>query len=182
MNELQAVSSSGLTLYGVLLDATGQAWNGSAFETLAGANWTDYALPLTEAAAGIYLATMPAVAAGAYSYIVYEQVGATPATTDKLRGGGSLLWDGANVALPADVPSAGSETVTLECLDASSLPLEGVAVWVTSDSAGATVRAGTLYSNSSGLVTVYLDPGSYFVWRQGGANWSNPQPITVTDV
>lgn len=77
---------------------------------------------------------------------------------------------------------AGSETVTLECLDASSLPLEGVAVWVTSDSAGATVRAGTLYSNSSGLVTVYLDPGSYFVWRQGGANWSNPQPITVTDV
>lgn len=76
----------------------------------------------------------------------------------------------------------GSEIVTLECLDASSAPLEGVAVWVTSDSAGATVRAGTLYSNSSGLVTVYLDPGSYFVWRQGGANWSNPQPITVTDV
>jgi len=77
---------------------------------------------------------------------------------------------------------AGSETVTIECLDATSVPLEGVAVWVTSDSGGATVRAGTLYSNSSGLVTVYLDPGSYFVWRQGGANWSNPQPITVTDV
>lgn len=80
------------------------------------------------------------------------------------------------------LPSAGSETVTIECLDASSLPLEGVAVWVTSDSAGANIKAGTLYSNTLGRVTVYLDPGAYYVWRQGGANWSNPQSITVTDL
>jgi len=77
---------------------------------------------------------------------------------------------------------AGSETVTIECLDASSLPLEGVAVWVTSDSAGADIKAGTLYSNTLGRVTVYLDPGAYYVWRQGEANWFNPQSITVTDL
>lgn len=180
MNELQAVTASGLMLYAVLLSATGQAWNGSAFEALAGANWTDYALPLTEAAAGIYLGAMPAAVAGGYSYVVYEQAGANPATTDALRGGGSLAWDGANVALPADVPSAGSETVTLECLDASSAPLEGVAVWVTSDSAGATVVAGTLYTNTLGKVTFMLDVGSYYVWMQrSGVNFTNPTAIVV---
>lgn len=101
MNELQVATASGLTLYAVLLGATGQAWNGSAFETLAGANWTTYALPLTEAAAGVYFGGLPAVGAGAYSYVVYERAGGSPATTDKLRGGGSLLWDGAQAARPA---------------------------------------------------------------------------------
>lgn len=86
-----------------------------------------------------------------------------------------------DVSLLSSTAGSGSETVILECLDAASAPLEGVAVWVTTDSAGATVRAGTLYSNSLGRVTVFLDPGSYFVWRQGGANWSNPDPITVVD-
>jgi hypothetical protein len=76
---------------------------------------------------------------------------------------------------------AGSETVTITCLDSTSNAVEGVAVWVTSDIAGTTVVAGTLYSNSSGQVVVYLDVGTAYVWRQGGQNWTNPQTITVTD-
>jgi hypothetical protein len=76
---------------------------------------------------------------------------------------------------------AGSETVTITCLDSTSNAVEGVAVWVTSDIAGTTVEAGTLYSNSSGQIVVYLDVGTHYVWRQGGQNWTNPQTITVTD-
>ncbi len=77
---------------------------------------------------------------------------------------------------------AGSETVTISCVDASSNAVEGVAVWVTSDLAGTTTIAGTLYSNSSGQVTMYIDPGTFYVWRQGIQNWTNPQTIAVTDV
>lgn len=36
-NELHAYTASGKTLYAVLLDTNGQAWNGSAFETFSGA-------------------------------------------------------------------------------------------------------------------------------------------------
>ncbi len=111
-NELHAYATSGLTLYAVLLNSTGQLWNGSAFEAYNGANWTDYDIALTEAGAGIYLGNMPAVEAGSYSYAVYEQAGANPATTDTLRGTGYLDWDGsatfgnsALATLIGDVPT-----------------------------------------------------------------------------
>ena len=40
---------------------------------------------------------MPAVGAGSYSYLVYEQAGASPAVTDSLLGSGSVDWDGTAV-------------------------------------------------------------------------------------
>lgn len=94
-NELHAETTTGLTLYAVLLSSTGQVWNGAAWEAIAGANWLTYDLAMTEAAAGIYLATMPSVAAGAYSYVVYSQAGVNPAITDSIKGTGYLQWDGA---------------------------------------------------------------------------------------
>lgn len=93
-SELQAYTTSGLTLYAVLISSTGQIWNGAAFEAYNGANWTSYDITLTEAGAGIYLGNMPAAAAGMYSYIAYEQAGVNPATTDTIRGNGSLAWNG----------------------------------------------------------------------------------------
>lgn len=99
-NELHAHATSGLTLYALLLDATGQAWNGSAFEAVAGANWTTYVITLTEAAGGVYLATMPSVGIGNYTYAVYEQAGGSAAVTDALRGVGELAWDGTAVCGP----------------------------------------------------------------------------------
>ena len=91
---LRAYTTSGLTLYAVLLDSSGQAWNGSAFEALLAGNWTTYALALTEATAGIYFGDMPAAAAGEYTYLVYTQAGGSPATSDVVRSGGSLGWNG----------------------------------------------------------------------------------------
>lgn len=183
-NELHVYTTSGLTLYAVLLNSTGQVWNGSAFATINGASWTSYDIAMTEAAAGIYLATMPAaVTAGVYAYVVYEQAGGTPATSDTQRGSGSIEWDGDSEFVPTAATGAGSETVTITSTDNGSAPLEGVAVWVTSDSAGANVVAGTLYSSTLGVTTFYLDAGTYYVWRQGGGvTWTNPQTIAVTDV
>lgn len=117
-NELQAYTTTGLTLYAVLLDGTGQAWNGSAFEALAGANWATYDIALTEAAAGIYLGDMPAAAAGLYSYVVYEQVGGSPATTDTIRGSGVLVWDGSSEPYPP--------AVNVTYLNGSATPLDNL--------------------------------------------------------
>lgn len=96
-NELQAFLPTGKTLYAVLLNAIGQVWDGTQFEAIASGTWTDNDIALTEATAGIYLANMPAVGAGSYSYLVYEQAGASPAVTDALVGMGSIDWNGADV-------------------------------------------------------------------------------------
>ena len=98
-NELQAYTTTGLTLYAVLLNATGQIWNGAAFEAIVAGSWTSYDIALTEATAGIYLANMPAAVAGDYSYVVYERAGVNPAVTDTIRGSGTIAWDGS-----AEVP------------------------------------------------------------------------------
>lgn len=39
-NELHAHDSTGKTLYAVLLSSVGTVWNGSAWVTINGANWT----------------------------------------------------------------------------------------------------------------------------------------------
>jgi hypothetical protein len=106
-NELNAETTTGLTLYAVLLNSTGQVWNGAAFEAINGANWLTYNIAMTEAAAGIYLADMPAVVAGAYPYVVYSQAGVNPATTDTLKGGGFIQWDGS-----AELPLSAIEAQT----------------------------------------------------------------------
>jgi hypothetical protein len=60
-------------------------------------------------------------------------------------------------------------------------PLEDAEVWVTSDSAGQNVVAGTVYTNSAGQYTVYVDPGAYFVWVQSPTvNFNDSFPITVS--
>lgn len=85
-NELKAVlpGYTGSTLYAVLLDADGDAWNGAAFETLEGDNYDDYALAMTEQdGLGIFYGDLPAVDAGEYTYLVYDQAGVSEAGTDE---------------------------------------------------------------------------------------------------
>src|SRR5512133_3180878 len=100
-NELQAHAAAGLTLYAVLTDSVGRAWNGTTFEAIAGANWATYDIAMTEATAGIYLGNMPAVVAGSYAFVVYEQAGGAPAITDTQKDDGTVAWNGSAVAAPA---------------------------------------------------------------------------------
>jgi len=64
-------------------------------------------------------------------------------------------------------------------------PIEGVAVWVTTDAAGTNVVAGALATDTLGRINgttgFMLDPGTYQMWRQHGSwNFTNPTQITVT--
>ena len=58
-------------------------------------------------------------------------------------------------------------------------PIDGAAVWVTTDSAGTDVIAsGT--TNDSGEVTFYLDAGTKYIWRsRSGFNFDNPDEEVV---
>lgn len=104
-------SVSGLNLYAISTDSTGKIWNGAAFEAINSANWTTYAISMTEeSTSGIYSASVPAFAAGLYGISVRQRAGVSPATTDVTIGSGMLNWSGtAEVVLPAD--SSGVTTI-----------------------------------------------------------------------
>lgn len=93
--------------------------------------------------------------------------------------GRTLAVDAAGgVALAA---SQGAVSYPITVNNESSNPIDGVEVWVSTDSAGTNVVAGTLSTDASGIVTFMLDAGSYYVWRQkSGYNFANPVAITVT--
>jgi hypothetical protein len=60
-------------------------------------------------------------------------------------------------------------------------PSDGVEVWVTTDSSGANVVAGTLVTDAFGKASFMLDAGSYYLWAQkSGANFTNPTSFSVS--
>lgn len=87
---------TGATLYAVVLNSAGQAYNGSTFEALNASNWATYDIALSEQASlGIWLGTFPVVAAGLYGITIYQQAGGSPAMSDVQVGGGAMDWTGA---------------------------------------------------------------------------------------
>lgn len=101
-------------------------------------------------------------------------------TTDSpeaIRDRGDAAW-----TTGSSVLGSGSESVRVRCMNGAS-PVDGAAVWITTDSAGTNVVAGTVYTTATGYTaTLMLDPGTYYVWRQAsGVNFTNPQTITVVD-
>lgn len=100
--ELQAPYLTGRTVYAVVRNAVGEAWNtdSEAFEAYQTANYADYAIALTEqgTAGQVYAGDMPAAAAGVYGVTVHDQAGGSPAEGDLVVGAGSVEWDGTVVA------------------------------------------------------------------------------------
>jgi hypothetical protein len=88
--KLTAYTTSGRDIYAVLLTSSGQAWNGSAFEAISAPSWASYDI------------AMPAVAAGVYSYVVYEQ----PGRPSDNHAGADVRCDGQR----AEHPSALAQT------------------------------------------------------------------------
>jgi hypothetical protein len=79
-----------------------------------------------------------------------------------------------------DSGSAGAGAVAhTHLVDDGTNPLDGVAVWVSTDAAGTNVVASGV-TNALGQVTLYLDVGSYYIWKQlAGWNFTNPETVTV---
>lgn len=107
---------------------------------------------------------------------VLSALGTTPTETPQADSVLDLLDTTATGAT-----GAGSVTKNLIVHSVSAAPIDGVAVWITTDSAGNNVVAGTKHTDALGKVTFQLDPGTYYAWRQkSGVNFTNPQMFTVT--
>ena len=123
-----------------------------------------------EAAANVTLwkgATAPAMTGDAYA-----RLGA-PA-------GASVSADIAAIAA-ASVAGSGAISFSVTVNDESGNPVDGVEVWISTDSAGSSVVAGTLSTDALGVATFMLDAGTYYLWRQrSGYNFANPVTIVVS--
>lgn len=89
----------------------------------------------------------------------------------------------ADIAAIAAASAAGSGAISFPVTvnDEDSNPIDGVEVWISTDSAGASVVAGTLSTDALGLATFMLDAGTYYLWRQrSGYNFVNPVTIVVS--
>lgn len=96
-------ATAGSTDYAVIHNGSGQCWNGTAFETFNGANWSNYVVALTEQrynslGSGYYSASFPSgISVGRYTFTFYQQEGGSPAFGDPTIGsGGPMYWTGAN--------------------------------------------------------------------------------------
>lgn len=106
-----------------------------------------------------------------------------PSSITSLQADVTTILSRVDVATSTRLGTGGGSTsyvVTITRPDGTT-PISGASVWVTTDSAGGNVIAGTLTTNGSGVATFMLDAGSYYLWRQAeGWNFSNPTAITVT--
>jgi len=133
---------------------------------IAGATWTDQTLEAIKAAVdALEAGTAPTV----------EEIDTQLSSTH-----GSGAWGGAlgSGAVSYQWPEADDPIV-----DDDGNPLDGVAVWITSDEAGATMVAGPQYTTASGYVTNdwLLDAGTYYAWVQlAGYNASGDNPTEIT--
>lgn len=112
----------GMTVYAVINNPSGQRWNGTAFETFNGANWSNYVVTMNEdryssQGTGYYKATFPSsIVAGRYTFTFYQQLGGSPAIGDPTIGsGGPMYWTGSN-------EDQGTVITTLSLLNATAIP------------------------------------------------------------
>jgi hypothetical protein len=118
-----------------------------------------------------------------------KQVGdATARTEIRATGAGSGTYDETTDSLEAALDSqdhggTGADAVTIN-LDAAGDDLADADVWISNDSAGTNVIAGTLQSDSNGNVTFQLDAGNtYYLWVQkdGVKSIQGTQFVAVAD-
>ena len=109
-------------------------------------------LPDAAIAAGADWVVITITVAGSYNF--FQMFNLTANIID--LGAGAIEW-----------------TYTVTDADTGAL-LDGVAVWVTTDSAGTNVIASGI-TNDSGVVTFHLDAGTRYIWRsRAGYNFTNP--------
>lgn len=119
----------GSTLY-ASVDKLGLRWNGSAFETVLLANWTTYAILMSEATGtGYFSVDMPAaITAGVLKITVYKRAGGTAAATDIVVASGSIDWTGSAestlATAPVDSGTAQAGSLTTITLKSTSIALD----------------------------------------------------------
>lgn len=112
-------TTAGLTTYAQLWNVAGQVLtvSGLTFGAYATASIAGYKIALTQAgtASAYYQANMPAVPAGVYDVVYFEQAGGSPAETDAKVGSERVYWSGAvidRMASPTNITAASGITVS----------------------------------------------------------------------
>jgi hypothetical protein len=191
MNDIRTSYTAGSQVYAQVRKASDLTYYHTGTTTLEAynaANWTAYAITMTEiGSTGEYAASFPTAisAAGIYDVILYARAGASPATSDTKIGGGILLWDGSaelNLStLDAEVAALGQGEVNIissspvaqdlsvtifrgdDYYAADSRPL----VWTTSDASTWPTLTGATITFTAKLSPVNENPGTATVTASG---------------
>lgn len=98
--EIRVIGPTGQSCYVHIFNASGQRWNGSAYETFLVADYSSYTVSVTEdGATGIFRGNMPpAIPAGRPDIVLFVQDGGSPANGDRAVGAQALQWNGSEPA------------------------------------------------------------------------------------
>ena len=108
--ELQAIATTGRTVYFLIRNSTGSIWNGTAFEAYVTASYGNYDVVAPEqgTASGFYTAAFPtAITAGSYSIVAKIQSGGSPAEGDVTAAEGNFDWTGTAPTTLSDTATSG---------------------------------------------------------------------------
>ena len=114
-NELRGATGAGQVCYALLMNSSGQFWNGSAFEAYASVNYANYVIDLDEVGlnTGIYLGDFPSAVttAGTYEYFVKPSINGASAESedDPIANTGRIDWTGTAVAAASSGSLSGSQ-------------------------------------------------------------------------
>jgi hypothetical protein len=152
--------------------------------SIAGTAYSNTSTSVTEAPAssGVYIATFTESSALNGTFRVVLTLGGVGVASFEAKWTGV---DGQTVSgsefVNVDVSGlGGSGSITYELtVKSSGTPVAGVECWVSTDSAGTNVVAGTLTTNDFGVVTFLLDAGTYYLWRDSTTH-TFPKPTTIT--
>jgi hypothetical protein len=153
------------------------------------------------AIAALSIPTAAAVADAVWDEAIAGHLGAG-STGEKLNGASApsaaavadAVWDealsghlgagttGAALNAASSGSAAGPGAISWDVLVQEGVdPVQGAAVWVSTDAGGANVVAGSLITPSNGTVTFLLDAGTYYAFvRKDGLNPVNGQAFTVS--
>lgn len=141
----------------------------AALYSLDGATLIASASAVTEQTAlGVYAATFTGVTPGTYLLSAFDTLPANVCDVHISSGSGIFqtadLGEYAIAASESSNLGPGADACVLWFIE-NGVPAVGGQVWLTSDQAGTTVVAGTLYTDSNGKVTFMLTVGNvYYIW------------------
>lgn len=108
-NEIEISYVTGRTVYALIRSSSGTIYNGSAFEAYVTANYTTYAVSMSEqgTASAVYTGNFPAISAGPYNVLAKDRQTGTAAETDPTIGTDTLYWGGSAVSSLSDGVTSG---------------------------------------------------------------------------
>lgn len=186
-NELLAQAGADLGIYFTVRNRTGQIWNtsSSVFEAYVTGNFTDYDIPATEqgTASGIYAADFPsAIIPGAYSIVAYQQLGGSPAETDRYVAQGDFQWNGSAQMPLSDVVTSGQLSYYLPTKPTYGTMIPNFPIYFKSSADHVTPLTSGVVSGQISRNGGAFGPLQSGAFTERGAGWYMLQSLTSGDL